>query len=190
VNTDHDRWIEELVPSPRRTFVTSIALATLAIAWFVMQRDPAPAASRVAGIAPESETPARTAVDADRALATSEARGSPDAAAARAAPEPSLKIDLATTGWCWIAAESDGERVVYGLVEPGKQLIIEGRHRISLRVGDAGSVRVSINDGPHKTPGAEGEVVELEVTSEDVQNVSDDTVETAAPIAEASESSN
>jgi hypothetical protein len=78
---------------------------------------------------------------------------------------------LTTTGWCWVVAESDGERVVYGLIEPGKHLVVEGERHISLRLGDAGSVQLSINGGPTRTAGADGEVVELEVASDAAQTV-------------------
>jgi hypothetical protein len=67
-----------------------------------------------------------------------------------------------------VALERDGERVVYGLIEPGTHVVVEGRRQISLRLGDAGAVRLSVNDGPSRTPGRDGEVVELNVTSDDV----------------------
>jgi hypothetical protein len=93
-----------------------------------------------------------------------------------------LKVELHTTDWCWVSAESDGDRVVYGLLEPGRRVVVEGRHRISLRLGDGGAVRVSVNDEAGQTPGADGEVVEMEITSDDLETVTED-VAASAPAA-------
>ena len=56
--------------------------------------------------------------------------------------------------------------------EPGERLVLDATQAISLRLGDAGSVMVSINDGPSQSPGGPGEVVELEVTAENVGRLS------------------
>jgi hypothetical protein len=113
-------------------------------------------------------------VEAHRAVATPDPESTVDlAATAVASRETPLKVDLATTGWCWVVAESDGERVLYGLIEPGEHIVLEAQRKISLRLGDAGSVTLSVNEGPHYTPGLEGEVVELEVTPEDVERLRD-----------------
>jgi hypothetical protein len=80
-----------------------------------------------------------------------------------------LTINLTTTGWCWMVVESDGERVVYGLIEPGRRIAVEGRRLISVRLGNAGAVQVSVNEGPRQTTGEDGEVVEFAITSDAVQ---------------------
>jgi cytoskeletal protein RodZ len=162
------RWTEILQPHSRAV-VSLTALATLLAIWFAVQ--PVPFSSR---FPLEGQSPAelggrptlvnaRTPAAAGAAMQTSGARVAPAISPTAAL----LKIDLTTTGWCWVAVNSDGERVVYGLIEPGKRVVVEGRRRISLRLGDGGSVRLSINDGPRRTAGGDGEVVELEVTSAD-----------------------
>ena len=65
-----------------------------------------------------------------------------------------------------VAAESDGERVIYRLLSPGERVMLEGERVIALRLGNAGSVTLSINDGPRRSPGRDGQVVELELTPE------------------------
>ena len=60
---------------------------------------------------------------------------------------------------------------MYRLVEPGEHVVFEGQHLISLRLGDAGSVTLSINDGARRSPGRYGEVVELEVTPDNVEGL-------------------
>jgi hypothetical protein len=106
--------------------------------------------------------------------------------------EPRVWITLRTTGWCWIAATADGERVIYRLAEPGERLELEGQRLISLRLGDAGSVLLSINDGASRSLGRSGEVIELELTPDNAEGLRDGGVEAASeglvlPIALASQ---
>lgn len=83
-----------------------------------------------------------------------------------------LKIALTTTGRCWVSVERDGERVVYGLIESGQHLVVQGHRLIAVRLGDAGAVELSVNDEPASVPGAKGEVVEIEITADAVSTVS------------------
>ena len=147
-----EKLIDQLAPSPRRSFVAVAALAGAAAAWFMLQ--------------PRPVTPAMPSVDATSGAPRH--AGTPTAIVAHAAAVP-LRIEMAATGWCWVAAETDGERVMYRLLEPGERVVLEGQHLISLRLGDAGSVTLSINDGARRSPGRHGEVVELEVTPDNVE---------------------
>jgi hypothetical protein len=171
-----DRWIKELVPSPRRNIVTLTVLAIVS-AWFVLRPDPLPVRSRQQVNGSESGSLVlRTSVETQRAIGAPDQQSAADlvaTATAMASRETPLKVDLATTGWCWVVAESDGERVLYGLIEPGERIVLGAQRKISLRLGDAGSVTLSVNEGPHYTPGLDGEVVELEVTPEDVERLGD-----------------
>jgi len=148
VDATKDKWIEQLSPSSRGTMVTMAVLVTLTTAWFRLQTDPVPDFT-----APE-ERSAGTRVETSRELAGA-----------------SLKIEVATTGWCWVDAERDGERVLYGLVEPGQRIVLEGQRSISLRLGDGGAVRLSINGAPARTPGTSGEVIELDITPDGVKGL-------------------
>ena len=168
-----DRWVELLQPPRRPGIALLIALATFPVAWLMVQ--PAPGSKRLASeLGSPTESPVRpTVANVQRTVAAPTVQsGGPDVATGV------LKIALVTTGWCWIAAQSDGERVVYGLIEPGKRVVVEGQRLLSLRLGDAGSVQLSINDGPSRTAGADGEVIELEVTADDVDALRDGGVET------------
>lgn len=155
------RRIEELMPSRRREFSTLAVFAILGAGWFAFQanRDPGRPSDAI-GVGADSvvgdSVPQDLQGDGVR-LAT-----------AVEAPEFPLRIDLTTTGWCWVTVERDGERVVYELVAPGQNVVVEGRRQISLRLGDAGAVRLSVNDGPPRTPGRAGEVVQLNVTADDL----------------------
>jgi cytoskeleton protein RodZ len=151
------RWLRQLSPSPRRSVITLVALAVPAAAWFILQ--PGAVRSRV--------PPVVLAVEP-----LLEAR--PTAAVAHATTTIApLRIEMAAIDWCWVAAASDGERVMYRLVEPGERVRLEGRQLISLRLGDAGAVTLSINDGPTRSPGRVGEVAEIDVTLDNVDGLRD-----------------
>ena len=161
-NADLERkFVEQLTPSPRRSIVTLAALAAAAAVWFMLRAGP-----------PRPQVPVLVARSEPVALpnAMSTLRSAIPAAIAAQATEVSLQIELVAIGWCWVSAETDGERVVYRLVTPGERVLLEG-HMISLRLGDAGAVTVSINDGPSRSFGGDGEVVALEVTPDTVEDL-------------------
>jgi transcriptional regulator with XRE-family HTH domain len=176
-----DEWLQQLTPAPRRSIVGLAAVAVPALAWFMIQPGVvAPkvpldaAASKFAAAMPMSDGASiALASDAPRGAAT------PSAIAARATVAP-LRVEMAAIGRCWVVAETDGVRVMYRLVEPGERVVLEGQRRIALRLGDASSVTLSINDGPSRSFGGEGQVVELEVTPDNVEGLRDGAVTTAS----------
>lgn len=166
------KLIEQLAPSPRQSIVTLAVLAAPAAAWFMLQ--PGSVRPGVASVDAASQV---VAVPLPRdASAGSPRDATPTAIDAQTRDVP-LRIELVATGWCWVAAATDGERVLYRLVEPGERLVLEGRRMISLRLGDAGAVTLSINDGPSRSLGRDGEMAELEVTPDTVEGLRDGAVE-------------
>jgi hypothetical protein len=172
----HEALLRQVKPSGRRSILTLAALAVLAIGWFRLQPEPVTppplrdTATELVAV-PMPPTVAMTLA------ADSSPDPSPRPIAARATDVP-LRIELVASGWCWVAAEADGARVIYRLVEPGERVVVEGESLISLRLGDAGSVTLSINDGPGRSLGGDGEVVELEVTPDNVDGLRAAAVET------------
>lgn len=177
-----DKWLTQLTPSPRRSLVTLAVLATLSAAWFGLQPDPVRPGVPVDDDASESLV-VRTSLDSTSDLTADRARSAATRVAATEQPsEVPIRIEMTATGWCWVAAESDGERVMYRLMEPGEQVVLEGQRMISLRLGNAGSVTLSINEGARRSPGRHGEVVALEVTPGNVEGLRDVlTMSRAAP---------
>jgi cytoskeleton protein RodZ len=177
VSTDaalEQKWVQQLTPTPRRSIITLAALAAPAVAWFMLQSGPS--SREQSHHAVDAFTPAPASGEGAIALIAE----LPDTAKARAnvaeASTVPLRVEMQASGWCWVAAESDGERVMYRLVEPGERLMLEGQNLISLRLGDAGAVTVSINDGPERSLGGNGEVAELEVTPDNVEGLRDGAV--------------
>lgn len=170
--------VEQLTPSPRRSIASLAVLVALAVGWFMLQRD------RDRPTVPEGGAAGIVAV---RVPAGSESlstepvvhAGAASASAGESNNVP-LFIEISAAGWCWIAAETDGERVLYRLVEPGERVTLEGERAIRLRLGDAGAVALSINGGPRRSLGKNGEVVELEVTADNLEALRDGGVETVS----------
>ena len=170
-----EKWLQQLTPRPRRSIVTLAVLAGPAVAWFMLQP------GGVTKVALHDDTSrlleAPITHGATMTLATDNPGDAAPAAIAALTPDVPLRIKMAATGWCWVAAESDGQRVMYRLVRPGERLMLEGQRSISLRLGDAGAVTLSINDGPSRSLGRDGEVAELEVTPDNVEGLRDGVVE-------------
>ncbi len=157
-------WVRQLTPSPRRSIATIVVPLALSIGWFAWFNGAEPPLPiPTAGDVSPTFAPVETVAAASPAIhrASELVEGMP------------LRIEIAATDWCWIAAESDGERALYRLVEPGEHVILEGQRMISLRLGDAGSVTMSINDGPRRLAGADGEVVDLKLTLGNVGSLRD-----------------
>ena len=174
-----ERWVRQLTPSPRWSVVRLAALAAPVVIWFSLQRAPEMPAGPLNDIASEfvalpMTVPMTLAADTPRDVAR------PNAIPPQRTDVRRLRIGLAAMGWCWVAADVDGERVMYRLVEPGERLVLEGQRTISLRLGDAGSMTLSINDGPRRSAGGDGEVVELKLTPDNVEALRDGAVETVS----------
>ena len=84
-----------------------------------------------------------------------------------AAPQEPLRVDILTTGRCWLTVTADGRRVVYRLLEGGERATLTARREIVLRVGDAGTFSFAINGRPARTLGPPGAVVTVRITPDD-----------------------
>jgi cytoskeleton protein RodZ len=168
------RWIRQLAPSPRRSVATLVFPIALAIGWLAWRGGVAPPAPAASGLIQEGALASAAAPAVDHVTRSSTG---PTTSAQEDVP---LRIEIATSGWCWVAAESDGERALYRLVEPGERVVLEGWRIISLRLGNAGSVRLSINDGPSRSAGGDGEVIELKLTPDNVDAWRDGAAGTAS----------
>ena len=167
--------VSDLTPSPPSSIVSIVVTIALAMGWFAWRdgvERPVPSDTSdelIGSTLLVDEAPGSTAIQRTSAP--------PEGIAARPQVDTSLRIEMAATGWCWVAAESDGERAMYRLVEPGERVVFEGRRMISLRLGDGGSVTLSINDGPPRQAGKDGEIVELKLTPDNVAALRGDVAE-------------
>jgi cytoskeleton protein RodZ len=87
---------------------------------------------------------------------------------------PALRLEIRTSGPCWVSAVADGERVVYRLMQPGERTLIDARSSITLRVGDAGAVAYSINGASGRPLGRDGETVTVRIDRDSLGSLSAD----------------
>jgi cytoskeletal protein RodZ len=69
-----------------------------------------------------------------------------------------VSVVLSAERVCWVAATADGQRAIYRLMQPGEKARLDARERIVLRAGDAGGLRIAVDDGAPQVAGADGEV--------------------------------
>ena len=154
--------IQELTPPQRRSFASLLALTAPAVAWFILQSGQwSVLQAGHTSPAPSAPLPAVVLADTNRFTPISSSMVAPQ----------EMRIEIAAKGPCWITAEADGTRALYRLVEPGERVVLEARERVSLRLGDAGSVLLSINGGVARSFGGHAEVVTLIVTPGNVERL-------------------
>jgi cytoskeleton protein RodZ len=83
------------------------------------------------------------------------------APAASAPAAPPLRLAVAVTRPCWIAATADGQRAIYRIVQSGEKVTLDAQRDITIRFGDAGAVEWTINGRKGASLGADGAVRNL-----------------------------
>jgi len=137
--------------SPGALFLVAIAATAVALAF----RRPAGEAERRAQ-ARATPTPA-----AAPAVLPGDRVYPPPAAEPAAAASPSsegLVLTLTAQQSCWVQVRADGETVLNRVLAEGESQTLEARGEIVLSVGNAGGLRVRVNDRPTVPLGRSGEV--------------------------------
>ncbi len=110
---------------------------------------PAPAASALP-VATNGTTAART--------------GASSSPAAPAPAPAALVVTLETDGPSWISATTDGQRAVYRILPSGTTETLRASRELTIRVGNAGAVRWSVNGRQPVAMGRRGEVKTVTLT--------------------------
>lgn len=126
----------------------AVVVAVLGVAWNSrMRRTVSPRVTRSASANPISARaePAHTA----------------PVTAPIAAPLRPLSVSLVIEAQrpVWIQATIDGRTEPGGIMPAGQKREISGEHEVSLRIGDAGAVRASLNGGESAVLGRDGQVL-------------------------------
>ena len=115
---------------------------------------PGPQASGAAAVVtPAAEQPAR----AGEAPQQGEVAGAAPVAG-------QFDITLASRGRCWVTVRSDGKIIYTGTLNPGERQDLKAGGQVSLTVGNAGVIDLSLNGKPARRLGGEGEVVTLRMS--------------------------
>jgi hypothetical protein len=101
---------------------------------------------------------------ATRAPATTVGPGSVAAASTLHRPTDPIRITLTATDDAWVAADADGRRVVYRVLNANEQVTVSASTEVRLRIGNAGAVLVAVDDEPAVAAGAPGAVRTIGLT--------------------------
>jgi cytoskeletal protein RodZ len=124
---------------------------------------------------PRREPPAATMTDRE-AAPTSDQPTSADRLVKTSAhaAAASLRLEMQFTAPCWVSARADGDVVVYRLMQTDERTVVEARHAIALRIGDADAVVYTINGSPGRPLGRSGQVVTLDITTDNYERLLDE----------------
>ena len=89
--------------------------------------------------------------------------------------ERSLSVVLLADRVCWVTASADGERILYQLMQPGTQQTIRADREVTLRAGDAGGLRLTVNGRETGAFGDDGQVRTMRITPETAARVGGET---------------
>jgi len=146
-----------IIPIPEDLHIWAVgALAIVAVIIIAVVTRPAPRAAA-------KENP--TAVAAPAAVPAA----APVGTAGKEAPPDKLHIDIRPTAPIWVAATADGASVIYRLLKPGEQVVVEAKREFSFRIGNAAAFVYAINGVPGKTLGGPDEVREFDITADNYQ---------------------
>jgi cytoskeletal protein RodZ len=102
--------------------------------------------------------PASPVAAASAVLPTDRVYPSPTALPAAATPRDGLVLSLTAQQECWVEVRADGAIVINRVLAEGETQTLEARGEIVLSVGNAGGLRVRVNDRPALPLGRSGEV--------------------------------
>jgi cytoskeleton protein RodZ len=89
----------------------------------------------------------------------------PTADAQPVALEPrSLRLDIHTSGPCWLSGTADGQQVIYRMLNSGDRAQIEAHEEVVLRIGDSAAFSFTINGAAARAPGTAGQPVTIHIT--------------------------
>jgi cytoskeleton protein RodZ len=114
----------------------------------------APAASPATPQPQPADAPAPPEVSADRPA--SEAVSNPNAA---------VRVHVTADETAWVLARADGKYLFSGTLEPSQSRSVEANEMLTLRLGNAGGVTITLNGKPVGPIGPKGQVREVQFTS-------------------------
>jgi hypothetical protein len=81
-----------------------------------------------------------------------------------------LRIELKTTGPCWVSATADRSPVLARLLQAGESETIEAKDELVLRVGDPSTITVTINGELVRPLGRAGLPVTVQITRQNYKD--------------------
>ena len=164
----------EAVPVPSghrvRTFVILFGVAGIAVLagtiWWFRSSDATPDAARSTTPAAATESSAAAPPAASPPASSTPAATPPTSTASAAAPSSNLSLLVEARRSAWLRSTVDGESDSGRTLAEGETFRITAQRSVSLRVGDAGAVYVSVNNGAASPLGRTGQVVTRQFVAE------------------------
>jgi cytoskeletal protein RodZ len=116
-----------------------------------------------------SEASRATVADRPEAATT----GMSDAHSTAAVDGDVLRMQIRIQRDCWVSATADGTRVVYRLMHPAEEAVVEFRKDVIIRVGDAAAVATSIDGRAGLALGRAGAPVTAHITRQNYREFLD-----------------
>ena len=91
----------------------------------------------------------------------------------KASTQPDLRLEISAQEPCWISVDSDGIPITRKVLEPGETQLFNARERLRITIGNAGGIRMKINDKPSRTLGKTDEVIRMNIVSNNYQQFID-----------------
>ncbi|MCA1586686.1 MAG: helix-turn-helix domain-containing protein [Acidobacteria bacterium] len=152
---------------PRRFSWLALAAVALAVFWLATRTGtPAPENVPVTQTAPVPMESDAVRASVEDLPASSTSRVAPPTPAAHAGP---LLAVLTTHGSAWVEARADGRRVLYELINAGAERRVSAEREITILVGDAGAVSLTVNEKSFGTLGSPRQIRVLRITPDGVQ---------------------
>ena len=82
-----------------------------------------------------------------------------------------IVVLIEATSPSWVAASTDGTRVLYRTLQPGERETLRAAREIALRIGNAGAIAWTINGQPRGVMGTPGEVRDVTLSPQTASTV-------------------
>jgi cytoskeleton protein RodZ len=192
------RWSKSL---PSLAMVVGVMLVcSLAYSWLqrprrpvVMQKSvPKAAATQTARatmpnqLASPSAPPAvlATKTNSDAQAERQNAAASTTAASGTPQPNPnaSVRVEMTANALVWVSVKADGKYLFSGTLQPNETKTAGGNENITIRLGNAGGIRISLNGKPIGSVGPKGQIRTVQFTSGGFQILPPEVSKPAPPI--------
>ena len=172
------QYPSDSVPVPAggraRLFVALFGAAGIAVLvgtiwWMRSGNEPAATEAAARSTPPASApSPAATTSSASPAASSTPPAAPPVADAPPAAPSAALSLLVEARRSSWLRTTVDGQSDAGRMLAQGETVRLNAKERVALRVGDAGAVFVSVNNGQPAALGNDGQVVTRQFVVESV----------------------
>jgi cytoskeleton protein RodZ len=112
---------------------------------------------------PPAGSPAASGSTSTPAAQQADAGATPETAS-----EKKIRIHLVTLQKCWTSVTADANRIIARELEPGEERNVSAVQSITIVLGNAGGVKLTINGQPAKALGRPGDVVKVTITEQNL----------------------